>query len=454
MRWTHLGHAMWLCEAGDQRLLFDPLLGEAHHCGVYETTPRRTLHVERLRPTAILVSHRHPDHFDIDSLHQLAQPYGGVPLLTPDRLVMSTASELGFTDVRSLVAPDVLELPGVRMTATPSLAKDEWGLLVATDDGAVWNQVDTVLRNAAHVRTVASEAANRVARPSIDLALVRWQPMHEVAAQLGGRIDFPLATYADLLGQIVATGAPTIVPTACGASHVAAFGWLDSVVYPVSPQRFLTDLANFEPDVDAFPSIVGGTYALEDGEVTFEPDGGRDLVKRLEDGPDPRRYHPLSVPALTDANPNGHPEGVTRPAVTAWIERELAPALRGQFPGFRTENPLRFVVEVQYETERDSFTLTVDAEACTVERSSDPEWDAITEVAGSLLWEVIAGRRGWGDVLLAGAMRSQSRAYAPFNGQVQKLPVAPTFLYYALPYDRSFERAVAWELERVRGYSC
>ena len=155
MRWTHLGHAMWLCEAGDQRLLFDPLLGDTHHCGVYQTVPRRTLNLDALRPTAILVSHRHPDHFDVGSLYQLARRYPAVPVLTPDPLVIRTATELGFDSPRSRVAGYVLELPGARLTATLSLAKDEWGMVVATDDGAVWNQVDTVLRNPAHVRSVA-----------------------------------------------------------------------------------------------------------------------------------------------------------------------------------------------------------------------------------------------------------------------------------------------------------
>lgn len=440
---------MWLCEAAGQRLLFDPLLADTHHCGVYQTVPLRTLHVDRLRPTAILVSHRHPDHFDVGSLYQLAQQYPDVPLFSPDALVLQTASQLGFTDTRSLVAGDVFELPGLRMTATASLAKDEWGLIVATDDGAVWNQVDTVLRNAEHVRAVAAEGCARVGRPKLDLALVRWQPMHEVSAQLGQHIGFPYGTYADLLSQITATGASAIVPSACGASHVDTFGWMDHIVYPVTPRRFLADMANFDADMDAFPALLGAHYILEDGEVDFSPNGGGALIERREHAPDPRKYRPLAVPALADVNPNGHPERITRPEVAAWIERALAPALLGQYPKFGVEDPLTFVIEVQFTDVLDAFTLVVGQDGVEIERISDPDWDAIVAIAGSLLWEVIAGQRGWGDVLLAGALRSQVRAYAPFNGAVRKVPVAPIFLYYALPYERSFERAVTWEVERL-----
>lgn len=440
---------MWLCEAAEQRLLFDPLLEDTHHCGVYQTVPLRELHVDRLRPTAILVSHRHPDHFDVGSLYQLAQRYPGVPVFSPDPLVLGTARQLGFSDTRSLVAGDVVELPGLRMAATLSLAKDEWGLIVATDDGAVWNQVDTVLRNAEHVRAVAADGCARVGRPSIDLALVRWQPMHEVAAQLGQHIGFPYNTYADLLSQVVATGATAIVPNACGASHVPSFGWMDRIVYPLSPQRFLADMANFEADIDGFPALLAAQYTLSNGEVHFDPDGGHALIAHQSDAPDPRRYRPLAVPTLSDANPNGHSESLTRPAVSTWIEDELAPALLGQYPSFGVEDPLRFVVEVQYRDALDAFTITVGQDGVAVRRDSDPEWDAIVAIAGSLFWEVIAGQRGWGDVLLAGALRSQVRAYAPFNGKVRRLPLAPIFLYYALPYERSFERAVAWDVQRV-----
>ncbi len=442
---------MWLCEAGAERLLFDPLLTDTHHCGVYQTVPLRTLHVDRLRPTAILVSHRHPDHFDVRSLHELAQQYAHVPLYSPDALVRSTAEMLGFTDTRSLVAGDTVELAGVRMTATVSLAKDEWGLIVATDDGAVWNQVDTVLRNAAHVRDVAAQGCARVRRGRLDLALVRWQPMHEVAAQLGQHIGFPYNTYADLLDQIVATGATAIVPSACGASHVHAFGWMDHIVYPVTPQRFLADMTNFEADVDAFPALLGAQYILEDGEVDFVPDGGAALIESRDDAPDPRQYRPLSVPALSDVNPNGHPESTTRPEVATWIEQVLAPALAGQYPTFGVEDPLTFVVEAQFTDTLDAFTLVVGQDGVAVEPASNPDWDAIVVIAGSLFWEVIAGQRGWGDVLLAGALRSQVRAYAPFNGKVRRIPLAPIFLYYALPYERSFERAVEWEVGQVLG---
>ena len=93
---------MWLCEAAGLRLLFDPLLGPEHHCGVFETVPRRRVHAEALRPDFVLVSHRHPDHFDVPSLHRLARLDPEAVVITPDALVAWAARTLGFRTVHEL----------------------------------------------------------------------------------------------------------------------------------------------------------------------------------------------------------------------------------------------------------------------------------------------------------------------------------------------------------------
>ena len=73
MDWCYLGHASWLADVGGTRILCDPQLGDTHHDGIFRVHPHRTLNAEALRPDIIVVTHRHPDHFDVNTLDRLAQ---------------------------------------------------------------------------------------------------------------------------------------------------------------------------------------------------------------------------------------------------------------------------------------------------------------------------------------------------------------------------------------------
>jgi hypothetical protein len=448
---------MWLCEAAGLRLLFDPLLGPEHHCGVFETVPRRRVHAEALRPDFVLVSHRHPDHFDVPSLHRLAQLDPDAVVVTPDALVAWAARTLGFRTVHELPAGQSVALDGVRLVSTPSLGPDEWGMVIAADGAAVWNQVDAVLRSPAHVRQVLDVALPAVRAERVELAIVRWQPMLEIAAVLGRRVGFPYATYADLLAQAAAIGASAVVPGANGAAHVAAFRWMDRFVFPVSEARFLRDLPRVSPGTAALPMTVGGRYRVMPGEVTLDPRGAAELVE-LEltpAGGDPRWYRPFAMPDLHDANPGGHDEAIMRPRVHAWIRDDLAQGLARAFPSMRVREPLRFVVEVVFPRSHDAFTLHVGPDGTRVTEAYDDDWDVLDAVAGSLLWEVIESRRHWGDVLLAGGLRAQTRAYAVDEQGLRPAEVGETFLYYGLPYDAAVERAVRHEVHAlVSSASC
>jgi hypothetical protein len=451
MELSCLGHAMWLCEVGGEaaglRLLFDPLLGPEHHSCVFETVPRRRVHAEALRPDFVLVSHQHPDHFDVPSLHRLARLDPEAVVITPDALVAWAARTLGFRTVHELPAGQAVALDGVRLVSTPSLGPNEWGMVIAADGAVVWNQVDAVLRSPAHVRQVLDVVLPAVGASQVELAIVRWQPMLEVAAVLGRRVGFPYASYADLLAQAAAVGAVAVVPGANGAAHVEAFRWMDRFVFPVGEARFLRDVAQVSPGTAALPMTVGGRYRVMPGEVTLDPSGAAGLVQ-LEPSAegDPRRYRPFAMPDLHDPNPNGHDEAAMRPRVHAWIQGDLARGLHRAFASMRAREPLRLVVEVVFPRAHDAFTLHVGPNGVRVTEAYDDDWDGLNAIAGSLLWEVIESRRHWGDVLLAGGLRACTRAYAVDAEGLRPAELGETFLYYGLSYDAAVERAVRYEV--------
>ncbi len=437
---------MWLVQAAGLRLLCDPLLGPEHHCGVFETVPRRTVDAAALRPDFVLVSHAHPDHFDVPSLHRLARLDPDAVVVTPDALVAWAARTLGFRTVHQLPPGQQVQLDGVQLVTTPSQGADEWGLVVAADGAVVWNQVDAVLRDPEHVRQVLATVLPAVQAAAIDLALVRWQPMLEIAAVLGQRTAFPYAAYADLLAQVAAVQAHAVVPSANGAAHVPSSRWLDGFVFPVPERRFLADVPRVSPGTSALPFCVGGRYRVQSGAVELDPRGAAQLLDCEPAQPDPRRYRPFVMPDVQDPNSGDHEPAMMRAAVDAWIRETLATALARAWPRMGVTTTLRFGVEVVFADARDCFTLHVGPQGARVERTLDDDWDLLNVVAGSMLWEVIVGRRHWGDVLLAGGLRAATRAYSIESDGLVLAHVGETFLYYALSYDRAVERAVQWQV--------
>lgn len=442
---------MWLVEAEGLRLLFDPLLEPTHHAGVFEVRPRRTVRAEALRPDFVLVSHRHGDHFDVPSLRTLAALDPESVVLTPDELVASAARALGFRTVHVIPPGQKVTLDRVRIVTTPSIAELEWGAVVETDRAVAWNQVDTVPRDAAQLRAWIDEALASLGRKDqrLDLALVAWQPLLEVAAVTGGATTFPLRRYRTILDQIAALSPRAIVPSACGSRHRAHAEWLDRHVYPVSEARFRADLARYAPAITTHASSVGARYRVENGEVQVDPEGSASLVD-VHETDVPHLFDPSEIPALTDPDQGTAPLAHMSSSVDRWVHERLASALANAHPTTSPTDPLVFSLEVVWPATRDEYTFRVFPSGTRVEREHDPEWHCRNRVAGSLLFEVIEGRYHWGDVLLGGCLRAITRSYTSRAGAVEPMRLAPVFLYYALPYDESARRAVTHAVSRAR----
>ena len=450
MAWSYLGHAMWLLEVAGLRVLFDPLLDVAHHGGVFEVWPRRRVRAERLRADFVVVSHRHPDHFDVASLRQLAALDRDTVLLCSDELVAWAAKEVGFRAVRVIGAGHLVELQGARIFTTPS-ATDvaEWGIMVEAGGALAWNQVDSVLRGADDVRRVRAAAArllgtSREQRPQ--LVMARWQPLLEVAAVLGEQTSFPLEAYRAILEACAATDARVIVPASAGVRHAASYAAMNRAAYPLAEGRFLRDVAARVPAAQAMPAILGARYRVSGDGVECEARGAVDLIEPVEGcAADDRIFRPFELPPVVDPNPAS---AGMREVVARWIEQALAPALADRYPEMGVARALLLVVEVVFSDGSDGYSLEVSGAGTRVSRALDPDYDALNVIAGSLLRDVIEGRRHWGDPLLAGMYRASLRAYEVGERGISAARLAPTFLYYALSYDESFRRALTWELRK------
>jgi len=437
---------MWLAEAGGLRILFDPLLGETYHDGVFEVVPRRRVDIDALRPDLVVVTHRHPDHFDIDSLDQLAQRYPQAVVLTADVLVGETCQKLGFAHVSLLGDWQHLALDGVDLLTTPSYCSvDEWGILVATGDGVVWNQVDTELGQ--KVRPVLARAAEILQRPAIadglSLAIARWQPLLQVDAVLGRATNFPTRTYAAELNRIAACRAQAIIPGAAGSQVVGHGRWLNAFAYPVSPARLARDLARRCPEAAIYPARPGARWRLHAGAVA--PDTDSTLVEVLETD-DQRSFRPLSLPPLTDPDPKGIGDAALLAAIAPWVQGSLArPVGERLAPLGGGVVALEVVFPSGHE---ETWTLEVSADAIRVTRGAVAEPDLINQIAASDLVDVIAGEAHWGRPLLSGRLRSVGALYTVGPEGLEAMRLPPFFLYLALPYAEATARWVSHAVQR------
>lgn len=446
MRLDHLGHASWLVEAAGLRLLFDPVLGPTHHGGVFEAWPSRSIDEAALAPDLVLVSHAHADHFDVPSLARVLARDPFVVVVTPDPLVAWAARALGARDVREVGPGQRVELDGVVLVTTPSLEPREWGALVATREAAVWNGVDASHASPVALREVLARALEAAGRGSLELALVRWQPLLELASALAGARAFPLSDYDAELRLAAATGAGALVPSAHGARHAPAFAAMNAAVYPVTLARALSDLALVAPHARVLEPVVGGRYELAGGQVALDARPPRPLAVAHED------------PHATDPGLGFDPFARARVAPAPWRDGDLdvvcafveGPLARGvERAKLAVGTALELVVEGPAHEER--FSLSVRGDGLRVTRGAHAleRFDQRVFIDGAMLAAVVRGERAWSEPLLSGGLRVDDRAYCGRPGGLTRPALPAVFTYLGLGYRESERRATEHAVARA-----
>lgn len=450
IRITHLGHAMWLAELGSLRVLFDPILDGYHHGRVFEVFPRRQVHADRLRADFIVVTHRHPDHFDVKSLRRLAELDADSVVLTSDSLVADTAKAVGFQNVNLVGTWDHVSLEEGSLFTTASHGLEiEWGMMLCRNGTTLWNQVDCVHRSPGDVRDALAKAKSAFQLSNdarLDLVLARWQPLLEVNAVLGERTGFPTKGYGELLEEIAAVDARALIPGSAGSRHREPQAFMNQLVYPQTEARFLADVQRRLPKTRTFPATMGATFAVDRDGTRVERTPSE--LSTISDGDDDRVFRPYELPELLDPFVDPAREESLRARLADWIRSSLLPALAREFPRFRSTRELSFVVELAFSKHRTAYTLRVGPDGARFELGFDPDYDALNAIAASELEDVLDGKRHWGEPLLAGWLRSSARAYSVDENGLRSLPIATIFFYYALSYAESVERTTKWLISR------
>jgi L-ascorbate metabolism protein UlaG (beta-lactamase superfamily) len=236
---TRIAHASVLLDFGNAKVLTDPWFSEKMHFHHGEPLAMSMEQLPKL--TAIVASHAHYDHFDIETLKRY--PDKAVPFLVgPD--MADAARAAGFTNVRELAPWEAVSVGPLTITAAPAAHKvPEITFVIQANGSTVYFGGDT--RLIPELRDLPKRF------PSIQLALLSVNGLRV----LGEQVVMNAEQAAELAGVI---GAEVAVPM-----HYRFKGsWFtDSFIlsYNGTPERFLNAMGKTAPGSRA--------AVLEPGEV-------------------------------------------------------------------------------------------------------------------------------------------------------------------------------------------
>lgn len=336
MRASLLGHACLIVEAVKTRVITDPLFfgpGER----TLDPCPKRVVHVDQLGALdAIVISHRHLDHFDEESLKRLDRR---VPMFMPqDAELAAKARGFGFASVRELAPWEEVTIGELTLMVTPSHRTDvsEMGMVFMSATGSMWNQVDTVVDQATCLRVQKRTGG-------LEVAFCAYNPLLEHATMWYAETDFPQARYERLLEMAVCSGAPVVVPGSFGLRMVGKYAHFNQRCYPVSRERFAGDFTQLAPERAAWILNPGDGIEVARGDEPMR--FTHPYATTLEDDTCRTHFAPdTPMPELVDENPTRFPDrelerGLEHIVTRVWPKRAAELLEQG------TGGPLRTLMD-------------------------------------------------------------------------------------------------------------
>lgn len=318
MRVTLLGHASVLVELAGATVLMDPVLGDPFEDGAVTSCPRRLVHPQQLPPVDILVvSHRHPDHFDIPSLARV--PRDCVAVCPADPLVVHALEQLGFAEVHPVHPMGEISTPDFELYPTRSEVESvrEFGMVFADGTGTFWNQVDSFL-------SPATVDAVRERFGHVDLLFAKYASQNfEFFDEQ--QATFPYEEHRDNLETALRIDAGTVVPGAAGFRFAEPHDWLNPFLFPVSRERYAADLDRVGHDDHVVFADPGDVLEVGEGRAEHRP-AASGAAETLADDTWRIRFEPTApIPPLTDPNPAGTDPAELRDRVRSTVDELLRP---------------------------------------------------------------------------------------------------------------------------------
>ncbi len=322
VRVTLLGHASVLVEMEGAVVLMDPVFFDPFEEGTVVSCPQRKVRLDRFPPIdLVVVSHRHPDHFDLRSLKEV--PRDCDVICPADPLIVHGLRSLGFEQVHAVHPMGEIRGEGFELFPTRSEIRSvpEMGMVFRDASGTFWNQVDTELSAA----TIA-QVLGRFGRVDLLFAMYASQNFDFFESR---STEFPLGTHRRNLLNASRIAPRLVVPASAGFRFADALAWLNSFMFPISAERFIEDLRKIDPALQSCILNPGDAIDIRKGGA-LDMAGGSGLAATERDDRDLIRFDPTApVPELADPNPAGLSADELRSGVEELVVEPLSRYLEG-----------------------------------------------------------------------------------------------------------------------------
>lgn len=448
MKIQMIGHASIFVETQDSKILIDPVLFDPHAGGIEEIYPKQEIIYDKIPDFDLLViSHRHPDHFDIRSLAFLPK---NIDVLIPhDKVLQDCLHKLGYSQVYCLEDFNEVKLGSTNILITRSEYRvPEFGILIADPSGVLWNQIDSDVS-----RKTVSYVKSKYAQ--IDLLIAPWQPLMETSYQNNKSLTFPYSRYKDILDPITFIKPKAIIPGSNGFKFINELSWLNQIAFPVTLEQFCKDVKTIYPEIveNIFTLEPGDTLILESTNFTYK-ERESNFINKLEEGRENVDFSPVNIGNnLIDYNPENYDIHVMKEN----IEEEICMNL----PQFFKENITSLFIdhrhwEVIYQLKvifpncNQKWFFDFSEENIQAHLGRNPLANLFSIITASSLYGFIKGIKGWDYAHTAGNFRQFQKVYiATPHGVIQppesliKDPIELKF-----PYHEVFEKFQYQEIER------
>jgi UDP-MurNAc hydroxylase len=442
-----IGHASIFVETQDSKIIIDPILFDPHAEGIEDICPnRQVIHDEIPEFDLLIISHRHPDHFDIRSLASLPKK---VDVLIPkDKVLKECLQKLGYSQVYTLGDFEEVKIGSTMLLTTRSEYRvPEFGILIADPSGVFWNQVDSDVS-----RDTVSFVKSRY--PQIDFLLAPWQPMMETQYQDNESLSFPYSKYKAVLEPISLIKPKAIAPGANGFKFINELSWLNQIVFPVTVEQFCKDVKIVCPEVkeNVFILDPGDIIAFQSGEFSYMK-GRCSFVNKLEEGRECLDFSPVNLGNnLVDHNPDKFDINEMKKT----IEEKVC----SNMPQFFMENKdslfmehchwnVIYQIEIVFPNFKQKWFFDFSEESIQAQSGRNPLANLFSVITASSLYGLIKEIKGWDYAHIGGNHRQFQKVYiATPHGIIQpaesqiKNPIDLKF-----PYHEIFEKIKYKEIE-------